>query len=173
MIKENISFLKCAGSIETRDSRFYNSPFNFSEEDKIILNDREQRTELFNIIEGITLPMFIIEHDTYKSSNPVLNFARMDSYLLKIAVIIYSVRLKINEEGDSERFLWTGSEETFSFLSNTDYDGIVDCLIKGEISIRPVCELHDILKGRWEIKHNYSHLLSHYLQLRYKYWRVA
>ena len=43
MIKENISFLMCAGCIETRESSFYKSPFNFSEEDKLILNDKDQR----------------------------------------------------------------------------------------------------------------------------------
>lgn len=174
MIKENISFLTCAGSIETRESCFYKSPFNFSEEDRIILNDKDQRAELFNVIEGLPLPIFIIEHDPYKSANQVANFARMDSYILKLAVLIYSVRLKINEVGDSERFLWTGSEEAFSFLSKMDHDGVIDCLIKREISIRPVCELHDILHGRWKMQNSESHhLMSQYLQLRFKYWRAA
>lgn len=174
MIKENTSFLMCAGSIETRDSRFYNSPFNFSKMDKLILNNKEQRAELLHIIEGISLPMFIIEHDPYKASNTVESFARMDSYILKLAVLIYSVRLKINENGDSERFLWTGSEETFSFLSSIDYEDVIDCLIKKEISIRPVCELCDILNGGWGTYHGDNHrIMSRYLQLRYNHWRVA
>lgn len=51
MIKENLSFLSCAGSIETRDNRFYVSPFNFSDEDKTILRNSEQRALLFDAIE--------------------------------------------------------------------------------------------------------------------------
>ena len=174
MIKENISFLMCAGCIETRESSFYKSPFIFSEEDKLILNDKDQRAELFNVVEGLSLPIFIIEHDPYKATNQVDKFARMDSYILKLAVLIYSVRLKINEIGDSERFLWTGSEEAFSFLSKMDHDGVIDCLIKREISIRPVCELCDILNGHWQMQQaDGHHLMSRYLQLRYKHWRVA
>jgi len=174
MIKENMSFLACAGSIETRDSCFYVSPFNFSDSDKAILRNSEQRAQLFNAIESVTLPMFIIEHDPYKASNQVDNFARMDSYILKLAVLIYSVRLKIHEKGDSERFMWTGSEESFSFLANTDHDIVIDCLIKRELSIRPVFGLSDILTGEWMVSRNHTHhAMSQYLQLRYKHWRVS
>jgi hypothetical protein len=174
MIKENMSFLSCAGSIETRDSRFYISPFNFSDEDKSILRNSEQRAQLFEEIETLTLPMFIIEHDPYKASNPVSNFVRMDPYILKLAVLIYSIRLKIHEKGDSERFMWTGSEESFSFLSNTDHDIVIDCLLKRELSIRPVFNLCDILNGEWKQSSKYPHnAMSQYLQLRYKHWRVS
>nr|WP_282562064.1 hypothetical protein [Providencia rettgeri] len=174
MIKENLSFLSCAGSIETRDSRFYVSPFNFSDEDKAILRNSEQRALLFDAIETLTLPMFIIEHDPYKSSNQVSNFVRMDPYILKLALLIYSVRIKIHEKGDSERFMWTGSEESSSFLANIDHDIVIDCLLKREISIRPVFELADILNGDWKICRNNAHLaMSQYLQLRYKHWRVS
>lgn len=174
MIKENLSFLYCAGSIETRDSCFYKSPFNFSAEDKLLLRNSEQRAELYKTVEKLSLPVFIIEHDTYNSANEVDKFARYDSYILKLAVLIFSVRLKINEEGDFSRFLWTGSEETFAFISSKDSEEVIDCLIRREISIRPFCNLCEIMKGEWENKRSESHnLMSQYLQLRYKHWRVA
>ncbi|HBR1235578.1 TPA: hypothetical protein L9K97_005099 [Klebsiella pneumoniae] len=174
MIKENLSFLSCAGSIETRESCFYKSPFNFSAEDKLLLKNSELRAELFKTVERLSLPIFIIEHDIYNSANDVDKFARYDSYILKLAVLIYSVRLKINEEGDFARFLWTSSEETFAFISSKDSEEVIDCLIRREISIRPFCDLSELMSGDWEHSRSESHhLMSQYLQLRYKHWRAA
>lgn len=46
----------------------------------------------------LTLPMFIIEHDPYKSSSQVSNFVRMEPYILKLAPLIYNVRIKIHDK---------------------------------------------------------------------------
>ncbi|EOC0011713.1 hypothetical protein ACI0X9_003400 [Cronobacter turicensis] len=174
MIKENISFLACAGSIETREYCFYKSPFIFSQEDKTILTDNKQRAALMKALEKISMPIFIIEHNPYNSSQQVDKYARMDSYILKLALLIYTIRLKINEEGESERFLWTGSEEAFTFLSDMDHEQVIDCLIKREISLRPVSPLSEIINGSWEANGPEGHkMMTRYLQLRYKHWRAA
>lgn len=174
MIKENFSFLTCAGCIETRECSFYKSPFAFSESDKIIISDNNLRDGVFKALNNISMPLFIIEHEPLNARNQVAGFARMDSYILKLALLVYSIRLKINVEGDSERFLWTASEEAFEFLSNLDHDDVIECLIKREIYIKPVCDLSEVLKGNWEPSASESNrLMSHYLQIRFKQWRAA
>lgn len=174
MIKENASFLTCAGSIETRATQFYKSPFVFSSEDKLILVDSDKRKALTQAVSRLSTPVFIIEYNPFNSNAPLQKVARMDAYILTLALLIYSIRLKINTEGDSERFLWTCSEETFAFLSDIDSETLIDSLIRHEISIRPVISLSEIINGRWESSGPESHkIMARYLQMRYSHWRAA
>lgn len=174
MIRENMSFLSCAECIETRAYTFYKSPFIFTEEDKAILSDSVQRDRLLNAMRNAGIPMFVIEHQPGNSEKTIDKYARMDSYILKLALLVYSIRLKINIKGDSERFMWTSSEECFEFLSELDHEQVIEALIRREISIRPVCELSEIMSGNWSLgSQSANKLMSQYLQIRFKQWRVA
>lgn len=147
MIKENASFLSCAGSIETRTAQFYKSPFDFSLEDKLMLADSDIRKIITEAVSRISTPVFIIEHNPSNANAPLQKIARLDAYILTLALIIYGTRFKIGNTDDSENLRRLYSEEAFSFLSDIDHDGVIDSLIRHEISIRPVTSLSKIING--------------------------
>ncbi|TDB45581.1 hypothetical protein [Photorhabdus luminescens] len=173
MVNENISFLNCAISIETRVQSYYNSPFSMSAEDRRFLKNKENQNRLIKAVSEYDLPVFVIGHDPERKNREVDNFVRHDSFILRLALLVLSVRLNIHNGTRAQSFYWMCSEEAVSFIERLDDMQTIDAIIRGELYFKPVRPLTELAGGDWSsiFGSDKSHMeLAAYLQLRYEDW---
>ncbi|MEQ4671946.1 hypothetical protein AB7W88_02655 [Providencia vermicola] len=173
MVNENISLLSCAVSLETRAQSFFRSPFVLSEDDRLVLKDKDLLAQLTKSVKSYNVPVFIVDYMPGRKLTEVDNFVRHDSYILRLALLVYSIRVKILNGTLAESFYWLGSDEALNFIERLDDSQTIDAIIKGELYIKPVRSLRELASGAWSSvfgSDNPHMTLPAYLQLRFEHW---
>lgn len=173
MVNENLSILSCAASLETRVQSYFRSPFVLTGDDRCVLNDKELLEQLKKTVKSYNVPVFIVDYMPNRKLSEVDNFVRHDSYILRLALIVFSIRVKILNGTLAESFYWLGSDEALRFIERLDDIQTIDAIIKGELYIKPVRPLRELASGEWSSvfgSDNPQMTLPAYLQLRYEHW---
>ncbi len=173
MIKQNLAFLHCAHAMEIRPNKFYHSPFILESKDREILSNEEDMSLLSQIIDKSTLPAFIIDYNPTRAKQSVDNFNRFDSFILRLAILIYGVRVNILDGSPAQSFYWLGSDEAHSFISRLDESSTIDAILEGVLYIKPICSFELMLEGslcKTLSSTEPEQRLSAYLQSRFEHW---
>ena len=173
MVNENLSLLATAVSIETRAQSYFRSPFMVSDADRELLKDKEKLNQLHRAIKSYNVPVFIVDYMPGRENQEVDNFVRHDAFILRLALIVYTIRVKILNGTLAESFYWLGSDEALHFIERLDDLQTIDAIIKGELYFKPVRPLAELASGEWSsvFGSDKPHMtLPAYLQLRYEHW---
>lgn len=174
MINQNLYFLQTAISIITRAQSLYKSPFELVEGDREFLKDKSNQEKLALSMEKYDLPIFNICHDPDRQiSEEVEKFVRLDSYILRLALLVYSVRVFINTGTVAQTFYWFDNEKTVNLVERLDDAQTIDAIITGKIYFKPIRPFADLVDCDFSTivgTPNPSSNMTGYLQARFSLW---
>lgn len=174
MINQNLYFLQTAISIITRAQSLYKSPFELAERDREFLIEKTNQAKLALSMEKYDLPIFNICHDPErKISTEVEKFVRHDSYILRLALLVFSIRVFINTGTVAQTFYWFDNEKTVQLVERMDDAQTIDAIITGKIYFKPIRPFADLVDCDFSTvigAPNPTLELTGYLQSRYSHW---
>ncbi|HCD7770409.1 TPA: hypothetical protein ND549_006200, partial [Klebsiella michiganensis] len=104
------------------------------EGDREFLIEKTNQAKLALSMEKYDLPIFNICHDPErKISTEVEKFVRHDSYILRLALLVFSIRVFINTGTVAQTFYWFDNEKTVQLVERMDDAQTIDAIITGKI----------------------------------------